>query len=610
MAVVEKPIETKIKLVVTNEYQEYEPDREVSCWVDIKLEAPIFEEDENKRAAVDLIAVIDRSGSMGGGKLDLVKKTLHFVLSQLAARDRLALIVYDNSIDVIFTLTRVTSENKGQLEASIDSVQTRDSTNLCGGLMKGMQMVIERKGEKAEVASVLLLTDGHANAGIQTKEGILEAMKNPFAPQHEKVDVSFQQLSYSNIAPPQLMQQMNQMPPQMQQQQQAPVQMQQQQQAPVQMQQQQQAPVQVQQQQQAPVQMQQQQQAPVQMQQQQQAPVQVQQQQQAPVQMQQQQQAPVQVQQLQAPPPPPPAPAPVSVPAMNPDTGASPLEPADIASPELPFEGTVYTFGFGNDHNASLLEEISNQGNGAYYYIDSQEKVPESFASCLGGLLSTVGQNISLVIELENGCAIKEFTAKNNPKYNEAKTRAEVALGDLQSEETRDVLMELTLPVSTGGAVRYSALSLSYFNVITAAMETVRMDLTVDRANTGKPRVSNPTIDKERNRLNITKAIKEARQKANEGKYKEGRDILSACEEKVKASVTAEDPLCKAMLIDLADCMRGMEDEQSYAGYGGQRMANISQNYKNQRANFVPDPAMCQNVMYQTTAQSAMMKKF
>ena len=533
MAVVEKPIETKIKLVATNEYQEYEPEREVSCWVDIKLEAPVFEEDETKRAAVDLIAVIDRSGSMGGGKLDLVKKTLHFVVSQLAARDRLALIVYDGSIDVIFALTKITSENKGQIEAKIDSVKTRGSTNLCGGLLKGMQMVISREGEKADVASVLLLTDGHANAGIQSKEGILKAMKNPF-------NIQLEQDSFSGINNMQMMNQV-QMPP-------------------------------------------------------------------MPQQYQQIQIVPQVQQQPQAPPPPAPVPVPVS--AINPGTGASPLEPADIAPPDAPFEGTVYTFGFGNDHNASLLEDISNQGNGAYYFIDSQEKVPESFASCLGGLLSTVGQNISLTIELENGGVIKEFTAKNNPKYNENKTRAEVVLGDLQSEETRDVLMELTLPASAGGPVKYSSLSLSYFNVITAVMEKVREDLIVDRTNTGKPRVSNPTIDKERNRLNVTKAMKEARQKASDGKFKEGLDILSACEEKVKASPSSEDPLCKAMLIDLADCMRGMQDENSYMGYGGKRMANITQNYDNQRANFIPDQAMSQNVMYQTKAKSAMMKKF
>ncbi|KAI6650539.1 hypothetical protein LOD99_7590 [Oopsacas minuta] len=540
MAVVEKPIENKIKLIATNEYQEYDPSKEVSCWVDIKLEAPIFEEEDNKRAAVDLVAVIDRSGSMGGGKLDLVKKTLHFVVSQLAASDRIALIVYDGNIDEIFPLTKITSTNKSQIENKIDSVQTGGSTNLCGGLLKGMQMVIERAGDKADVASVLLLTDGHANAGISSQEGILRAMKTPYDMGMMQQQMSPGLFSNTNIAMPLF-------PPQQPQMQQHMASPQQLQQAPPQ----------------------------------------------------QFQQAPPQQLQQAFPAPPPPA-------IIG---GASPLEPADKKHPG-DFEGTVYTFGFGNDHNASLLEEISNQGNGAYYYIDSQEKVPESFASCLGGLLSTVGQNITMTVEISNGCVVKEFTAKNKPKYNEGRTRAEVALGDLQSEETRDVLMELKLPVSPAGDVKYCSVALAYFNVITAVMETIKLDLTVARTNTGKPCVSNPTIDKERNRINITNAIKEARENASAGQFKKGRDILSACEKQVKSSATSEDPLCKAMLIDLADCLRGMEDEQSYAGYGGKRMANMAQNYCNQRANFVPDAMQSQNVMYQTKAKSAMMKKF
>ena len=41
----------------------------------------------------------------------------------------------------------------------------------------------------------------------------------------------------------------------------------------------------------------------------------------------------------------------------------------------VPFDGTVYTFGFGADHDASLLEAISQAAEGSYYYIDSAEKV-------------------------------------------------------------------------------------------------------------------------------------------------------------------------------------------------------------------------------------------
>ena len=39
------------------------------------------------------------------------------------------------------------------------------------------------------------------------------------------------------------------------------------------------------------------------------------------------------------------------------------------------FDGTVYTFGFGADHDAGMLAAISTQGGGVYYFIDTNEKV-------------------------------------------------------------------------------------------------------------------------------------------------------------------------------------------------------------------------------------------
>lgn len=57
-------------------------------------------------------------------------------------------------------------ENKEAALQSIKALQTGSSTNLCGGLMKGLVQIVNRgAGEKNEVASVLLFTDGLANHG-------------------------------------------------------------------------------------------------------------------------------------------------------------------------------------------------------------------------------------------------------------------------------------------------------------------------------------------------------------------------------------------------------------------------------------------------------------
>ena len=54
---------------------------------------------------------------------------------------------------------------------------------------------------------------------------------------------------------------------------------------------------------------------------------------------------------------------------------------------------TIHTFGYGNDHDEGLLEQISNKGNGKFYYVDNIELVSDNFVDCLVDLTSIIGIN-------------------------------------------------------------------------------------------------------------------------------------------------------------------------------------------------------------------------
>ena len=53
---------------------------------------------------------------------------------------------------------------------------------------------------------------------------------------------------------------------------------------------------------------------------------------------------------------------------------------------------SVFTFGYGGEHDADLLRAVGEAGNGLFYYIDNADNIPESFCDCLGGLLSVAAQ--------------------------------------------------------------------------------------------------------------------------------------------------------------------------------------------------------------------------
>merc|ERR1719456_2009614 len=73
---------------------------------------------------------------------------------------------------------------------------------------------------------------------------------------------------------------------------------------------------------------------------------------------------------------------------------------------------TVSTFGFGQDHNADLLQTLAEKGSGIYSYVDGEDRIAESFGEALGGLLSTTHQNVCLSLQLAPGLDLsRAFTS-------------------------------------------------------------------------------------------------------------------------------------------------------------------------------------------------------
>jgi len=422
----EEPINTKTEFSFScsTEY-DVAPCREINEFtIMTSIKAPFCE--LSHRAPIDLVTVIDRSGSMEGEKLKLVLHALSFVIRQLQSKDKLAVVTYDDHVAVPLNLTQMTTEGKYNATYKVKGIRAGSSTDLCSGLLEGIKVFNSRK-DKNEVASLLLFTDGLANYGIQKSPEIINELT--------KYD---------------------------------------------------------------------------------------------------------------------------------------------------PLPCSIYTFGFGSDHDSSLLKAISDKGSGVYAFVTDNDTIATAFADCLGGLLSVVAQNIVIQIQPLNGIIISKINTTY--KVEESNGITTITIGDIQSEEEKDILFSLKLPyISQPSDSPVILLKLTYFDVIHSSQIEKEIALQLRRDDSVHPQV-NLTVDRQKNRIIVADAITKAKTQGDAGSISNARQILTDAITTLKNSPSCGDDYIKSLLADLEDCQSSLKDQDSYRTRGTQQMATYSSSHNYQRA--------------------------
>lgn len=120
---------------------------------------------------VDLVVVLDRSGSMGGAKIRHAKQSVMKLLSELSAKDRFALVTYSDTVTVHTNLIRISDDNRHAVSSMVQGIRTGGATNLAEGLTKGIDLILSSR-LKTRQGKILLISDGLANRGITDTQSI------------------------------------------------------------------------------------------------------------------------------------------------------------------------------------------------------------------------------------------------------------------------------------------------------------------------------------------------------------------------------------------------------------------------------------------------------
>lgn len=163
---------------VTTAKNKYSYNNQHQTTAAISLVAREVDFSQRERKALDLVVVLDKSGSMAGEKLDLCKSTIRFLLSQLQAKDKFALVLFDTMVET-YEFEVMTDQGKAKMTEIVENVRDGSATNLSGGLFQGTQLMmnLREQGKHNEIQSVLLLTDGMANNGITETHPLVAELK-------------------------------------------------------------------------------------------------------------------------------------------------------------------------------------------------------------------------------------------------------------------------------------------------------------------------------------------------------------------------------------------------------------------------------------------------
>jgi Mg-chelatase subunit ChlD len=394
------------------------------------LRASEFESPDRK--PVDLVLVIDKSGSMNGAKMVLTKETAELVVRELGPTDRLAIVAYDTDVSCDLGLCLMDSRGKAAARAKIAGIRPGSCTNLSGGLLRGLEELGAEGG--AETASVLLLTDGLANRGIMGTTDIVRVVEG---------------VTRDSSNPP-----------------------------------------------------------------------------------------------------------------------------------------SVFTFGYGADHNAEMLRAISDAGNGQYYFMEDGDAVATSFADALGGLLSVVAQNVRLTLGCHGGAVTRVLGKAYSSTISEG--TIELSIGDLYSEEAKDILFEVFIPPGVPALSEVAIVAtISYLDVVQGKIVSgVAAQAQIARA--AEDGAADIEVAEHMNRTDCAQALLMAGGLGAQGQYAAARALLSEAMTKLTVSAAKDSPLTVQLVADMQEALDGFRDARSYRSKGSYDCQSMQQAHSKQRSNKAP----------------------
>jgi len=252
---------------------------------------------------------------------------------------------------------------------------------------------------------------------------------------------------------------------------------------------------------------------------------------------------------------------------------------------------SLFTYGYGANHNVNGLQKLAQQSDGgAYYFVDKEDNISSAIGDCLGGIMSVVAQNIVLeakpAVDGVTICNCFEESREVKVSQNGVYT---VTFGDIYAGERRDTVFSINVDPARAPETNVPLVNfkIKYLDALNECHQQSEVICTINRVedNEVDAQLTNKSVSTQVMRVVIAKVLSEANNLADKGKLQEAKDILSqALKLGAEYKNKIDDVNVLTSLIgDVNDAMKAMQSYRSWSGSAGYYAKSKAMQHRQQR---------------------------